>query len=150
VKRILIATDGAHGSDAAVDEGLDLASTLGAEVLFVTVRQPGSASFGFPSYAYAETPEEDGSRAAADAALEEAHRAGVEAEAAILEGVPAHAIVELARERDVDLIVLGSRGRGAFAGALLGSVSRAVARDADRPVLIAKHRRPAELLQPVA
>ncbi len=48
-------------------------------------------------------------------------------------------IVELARSRDVDVIVVGSRGLGAVAGTLLGSVSRAVVHDADRPVLVVPH-----------
>ena len=64
-------------------------------------------------------------------------RAGVEAEAEVLEGDPAERIVELARLRDVDLIVVGSRGLGTLAGLLLGSVSRDVMHHADRPVLVA-------------
>ena len=39
----------------------------------------------------------------------------------------------------VDLIVLGTRGRGGFTGMLLGSVSTAVLRSARTPVLIARH-----------
>jgi universal stress protein family protein len=41
------------------------------------------------------------------------------------------------RLRDVDLIVVGSRGLGPIAGALLGSVSREIVDQADRPVLVA-------------
>ena len=54
-----------------------------------------------------------------------------------------HAIaqaIDLARARDVDVIVVGSRGLGTLAGALLGSVSRDVAHHADRPVLVATRR----------
>jgi nucleotide-binding universal stress UspA family protein len=57
-------------------------------------------------------------------------------ERVVLPGPPAEVVIDEADRRDVDLIVLGSRGRGALAQLLLGSVSRAVASRADRPVAI--------------
>ena len=47
-----------------------------------------------------------------------------------------------ARDRDVDLIVVGSRGLAGVRSALLGSVSQAVRNQADRPVLVVKHHHP--------
>jgi nucleotide-binding universal stress UspA family protein len=61
---------------------------------------------------------------------------GVNAEGEILEGSAAERVVELARDRNAPLIVVGSRGLGAAAGALLGSVSSAIIHRADRPVLV--------------
>lgn len=58
----------------------------------------------------------------------------------VLEGDPAEAIVQFGRAREVDLIVVGPRGRGAMAGALFGSVSEGVVHRADRPVLVVKPR----------
>src|ERR1044072_6853065 len=66
-----------------------------------------------------------------------AHSMGVEVETEVLEGDPAGRILELARLRAVDLIVVGSRGLGRIAGALLGSVSQDVVQRSDRPVLVA-------------
>lgn len=53
-------------------------------------------------------------------------------------GAPASMIVDYAKNVDADLIVIGSRGRGALGTLLLGSVSHGVAHTSDRNVLIVK------------
>lgn len=53
-------------------------------------------------------------------------------------GEPAATILDYAREKQCDLIVMGSHGRGAFAGALLGSVAAKVVHAAPVPVLLVK------------
>lgn len=53
-------------------------------------------------------------------------------------GRPSHVIVEVAKEEDVDLIVIGSRGLGGISGWVLGSTSRNVVNSATKPVLITK------------
>ena len=54
----------------------------------------------------------------------------------VVPGPPAEVLVAEAERRDVDLIVVGSRGRGGLTKLLLGSVSRSVAARADRPVAV--------------
>jgi nucleotide-binding universal stress UspA family protein len=56
----------------------------------------------------------------------------------ILEGSPAEKILGVAKTRDVDLIVMGSRGLGRLAGALLGSQSQKVVQHAQCPILIVR------------
>ena len=56
----------------------------------------------------------------------------------LLRGDPADEIVAYADTVDADLIVVGSRGHGAVASALLGSVSRGILREARRPVLVVR------------
>jgi nucleotide-binding universal stress UspA family protein len=57
-------------------------------------------------------------------------------EAVIVERAPAHALVELADERDARVIVVGTRGEGPLRGALLGSTPHKLLHLADRPVLV--------------
>ena len=56
----------------------------------------------------------------------------------LIEGSSAEAIIEVARTRTSDLIVMGSRGLGRLAGALLGSTSQKVVSHAPCPVLIVR------------
>ena len=55
-----------------------------------------------------------------------------------LEGYPADAVAEYATENDADLIVVGSRGRGAVASLVLGSTSHRLIHIADRDVFVVK------------
>jgi nucleotide-binding universal stress UspA family protein len=52
---------------------------------------------------------------------------------------PALAIVDYAKDRDIDVIVMGTHGRGAFAHLILGSVAERVVRFAPCPVLTVRH-----------
>jgi len=138
MRRILVATDGSDGATAAVDEALALAKETGALVTIVCVRRVPEL-LGSPYYQHALSDELRRGRAVIDEAAERASHAGIEAETEILTGQPAEEVVRIAAARDVDLIVVGSHGRGRVASALLGSVARAVVHSADRPVLIVKH-----------
>ena len=68
-------------------------------------------------------------------ARERLEEAGIEVELDESSGDPAGAIVETARERDVDLVVVAGRKRSPTGKAVLGSVSQSVLLTADRPVL---------------
>ena len=66
-------------------------------------------------------------------------QAGVDAEGDIRPTTFGHAAREIladAKEHDADIIIMGSRGRSDFAGAILGSTAHKVIHLADRPVLI--------------
>ncbi len=76
------------------------------------------------------------------AALTTAHQrvqaAGLSCTQHVLVGETAHAIVEFAREKHCDLIVIGARGLGSVAGLLLGSVTSRVVHLSELPVLVVK------------
>jgi nucleotide-binding universal stress UspA family protein len=140
MNRILVAIDDSTGARAAVEQALALALDTGARITFLAVRERPRAMLGAPYWQVEVSQETARLRPVLEAAVAEAEGLGLEAEYELLEGDAAHEIVHLARSRNVDLIVVGSRGYGAIASALLGSVSRRVVGEADRPVLVAKER----------
>ena len=73
-------------------------------------------------------------------------QAGRDVETVLVRGRPATEIVDQAQALDVDVIVLGSRGRGPLASMLLGSVSAEVADHAPCPVLVTRSDRISRLL----
>lgn len=142
MKTILVATDGSENGRHALEEALELAQAGGAAVTVLYVRHTPLPVLGDPFYQRALSAELRRANETVAIAAGVAHSMGVEVETEVLEGDPAGRILELARLRDVDLIVVGSRGLGRIAGALLGSVSQDVVQRSDRPVLVAA-RRPA-------
>ena len=137
-KSLIVGVDGSEGSRAAVDEAIDLAGNLGATLTFVFVRKPPSGWLGDPYYQRALTGDLVDARRAVAEAVETATTAGIGAYSEVLEGDPANELVSIADNRDVDMIVVGSRGHNALAGAVLGSVSQSVSQHANRTVVVAK------------
>jgi len=141
IEKILIATDGSASAREALEFGLDLAAEqdVQAFVLHVTPRVDAMpcASFAVitPSILH-ELTEQD--REPLNEAVEIADGRGVDVETELLMGNPADEIVAFADTIDADLIVVGSRGHGAVASALIGSVSRGVLHESRRPVLVVR------------
>ena len=140
MKTILIATDGSPESREAVGFGLELAEEHGAEVTLLQVVPPMDWTKLDRGAVIRPIPEE--LRVRRDFALEEAARLAAEHDVKVtfdvVAGIPADEICIRGDALDADLIVLGSRGRGAVASALLGSVSNAVLHRARRPVLVVR------------
>ncbi len=140
MKRILIATDGSPAALEAVRAGLELAAEQDAQAIVVHVVPPVDivpGSWLAPSVPLPHQARES-DRAALDAALAVATELGVHARGQLLSGDPAGEIVDYAGKVAADLIVVGSRGHGAVASALLGSVSRGVLHEARVPVLVVR------------
>jgi nucleotide-binding universal stress UspA family protein len=140
MKTMLIATDGSPASQEAVRFGVELAEEHGAVAVFVHVVPAfdviPTGGLGVNAKIPHEVDAEDWSSLKDAEAF--ASERGIWSRTVLLQGEPAGQIVAHADEIGADLIVVGSRGHGAVAIALLGSVSRAVLHKARRPVLIVR------------
>jgi nucleotide-binding universal stress UspA family protein len=140
MKKILIATDGSDESRQAVDFGLELAEEQGARVVLVHVARAvdvlPTTGFGMTGAVPHDLTDYDWSPLSEARAL--ADERGIDVRTHMLRGEPVDEIVAYADTIDADLIVVGSRGHGTLASALLGSVSRGVLHEARRPVLVVR------------
>jgi universal stress protein A len=144
LRRLLVPTDFSRSSENALTYGLAFAEKFGAQVWLLHAVQDlalfiPEAVLGVPP----PLPPADQFVAAARAALERVvgglGPAGAAVRPEVAEGPAYDAIVRFARERDVDLIVMGTHGRTGLAHVLLGSVADKVVRRAPCPVLTVRH-----------
>jgi nucleotide-binding universal stress UspA family protein len=140
MNKILIATDGSPEAREAVEFGIEFASEQEARVKLLQVIPPTDWTQLDRGALIRPIPAELRLRRAIalDEAAELAAEHGVDVTFEVLAGVPEDEIVAYADSIDADLIVVGSRGRGAVASALLGSVSRGVLQESRRPVLVVR------------
>ena len=146
-KHILIATDGSALATEALESGLTLAHSFGARVTIVTVTEQWSA-FDMAQEAREHRPDPIGqyeaiAAAAAkrilDAALERGKALGIECDPIhIKDQYPAEGIIATAKDRECDLIVMGSRGRRGIARLLLGSQAYEVLTHCTVPALVVR------------
>ncbi len=135
-KRILVALDQSAYSQAALPAAVEVAKKFGAElfVLHVVEHDRGRAAV------YSTESPADATKLVADA-VKTARAAGIEAKGEVQDmavGHVAKAIVEAAAAREIDLIVMGSRGLSDIQGLLLGSVTHKVIQLAQVAVLVAR------------
>lgn len=138
MNKLLIATDGSSAARAAEDTGARLAAEQEAEVVFLHVVEAEDVVVPRRGPIMAiphdlASPEEDEALAHAAAVAGE-H--GVPHTLRLVTGFDVETILGVADEIDAELIVIGSNRHGAIGTALLGSVSMALLRRANRPVVV--------------
>lgn len=132
--KVLFATDVTRGDEIARRFVGDTLWPQGSEIEVLGVLQPNSLDLSGTLLERATSESENELRSIADGVA----GPGVRASWRCVIGHPASAIVECARAIEADLIVVGTRGHGRVASALLGSVSAAVIDRAPCPVLVAR------------
>jgi nucleotide-binding universal stress UspA family protein len=143
MKRILVATDGSDGANRAVDYAAHVAKNNGADLLIVNVISgdglPGNVFSHITDAQQTWLKELLASESATllTKARERARSVGVtmiQLESRI--GDIAETLIEIAREKEVDAIVVSKRGAGRLSGYLLGSVSQKLVSLAPLPVTV--------------
>jgi nucleotide-binding universal stress UspA family protein len=142
-KKILIPMDGSEPSQEALKMAVRLQESHDCELIILTVFRHHSLLEASMSMVRSEEPEvmDDILREHATNVAESAKTTALEmgakqVRAFVKNGPPARTIVAFSKDKDVDLIVLGSRGHGDLEGFLLGSVSHKVTSLANCPVMV--------------
>lgn len=137
--RIVVGVDGSGGSDAALDFACERAELTGEDVVVVHGWRDGRAT----GTTRRDIPDEFMQRIAEEERLLAESVAGIQADHPDVhlqpEAIPVVAWRALADASAASsLVVVGSRGRGAFSGMLLGSVSQQVLQHAECPVAVVR------------
>ena len=141
-RSIVVGTDGSQTAEEAVCQATDLAKKVGATLEIVSAYEPVPAQRlreerrdAPEDLQWAINPREDVD-VTLNAAAALAREAGVSVNIYSRQGDPADAILDVAEERDADLIVIGNKGMRGAKRFLLGSVPNKVSHHAPCSVLI--------------
>jgi nucleotide-binding universal stress UspA family protein len=138
--RILLATDGSKDAELAATAAMDLSKSTGEELHVVHAWRP-LPHYSYPSFVPEryQPPHEEGARKILEAQVGRIEEAGISvAEAHLVMGREADAILDLEEQIGAGLIVVGSRGLGPVKRLLVGSVSESIVHHAKCPVLVVR------------
>ncbi len=143
MKRVLVATDGSDAADRAVDYAAGLAKREGADLLIANV----IGGYGLPHKAMMRLTQSEQvwlkellelisaeTLTKARARAQGSGVAGIQLESR--PGDVAQSLIDIAKEKAVDVIVAGKRGAGPVARLLLGSVSQKLVNLSPLPVIV--------------
>jgi nucleotide-binding universal stress UspA family protein len=134
LKNILFATDFSAASNAAAPIAIQIARRYGAKVYGVHVNRCDDYTATAPN-AWAAMAEAAEKEAKEDAGRLNEQLQGIEHEVVIGEGNIREVVSNLIKAKEIDLVVLGTRGRTGLGKALLGSVAEQILRQSPCPVL---------------
>lgn len=139
MKRILVAVDGSAESNKALDFAMDMAKSTSSELIVVNAAEDlcpiGLTEFDVKTVLEISQKEAD---AVLAAAMARTKASGIQARGITKTGSPAEVIDSIAKQDQVDLVVVGSHGKHGARKVALGSVSSRVAEWAPCTVTIVK------------
>ena len=151
INSILVATDASAASNRALEMAAQLSTQYDAELLIIHVIRDMQIPFDIKEIPELESEtiesfasaREEIMRKVAESVLRDARAKAGKAGASKVEttigtGDPATSILDVAKRRNTDMIVIGTRGLGKFKGQILGSVSRKVTNNAETSCLIVR------------
>jgi nucleotide-binding universal stress UspA family protein len=138
-QRILLAYDGSRAGHEALRQGADLARLCRAEVILLAIvaHEPGVALAEAVTPSDLPVREQEEMEGVLDEGARELRQAGLAVQACLRQGHPAEEIGRLAREKGVDLIVVGHREQGALARWWSGSTGASLLAHAPCSLLVA-------------
>jgi|SRR5579872_3958570 len=145
LKHILVATDFGEAADNALLYGRSIARTFGATLHVVHVSHDvfgNAVGVGFDPATASDLQrdvDETARHEVTELVLDSDHSGPPTIQVVLTSSRPALTIVQYAETHDIDLIVVGTHGRGSFAHLVMGSVAEEVVRLAPCPVLTVRH-----------
>jgi nucleotide-binding universal stress UspA family protein len=130
--RIVLGYDGSDCAKTALDRALTLAGRDGKVFITYADLPP---RIGASSLVPPEQVEEIGRTVTAEA-LRVAQSRNVPAEVVLVRERPADGLLQIAKEKDADVIAVGSRGESQLTGLLLGSTPYQLVHRTTTPVLV--------------
>lgn len=142
--RILVAVDGSESSMDAADYAIDMAKMYNAQLTILTVSHISMSSYGLAGLpdSMVQTKEKHALESTQwfDNLNQRAKQNDVQLKTELIDSQMSidGTIAEYAENHDIDLIILGTRGRSGFKKLLLGSVASGVVNYATCPVMVVK------------
>jgi hypothetical protein len=142
-KSLVVATDGSRYSTAAASEAIGIAKRNNSKLTVISVvpaelAMPTDVDFVVTQRERLAEKEMHTAEQNAKVVKDAAQKEGVAVQAFVMTGKPADAIIETAREKNADLIVVGSHGRTGLEKLLMGSVAERVIVLSSCAVLVVK------------
>jgi nucleotide-binding universal stress UspA family protein len=151
-RQILIATDGSETANEAADFGIEMVGCSGAKIYAVYIIDTTPYRSVSLDKIWSKETLEEFERVGHEATsyIEKIGKAaGAEVETRVIRGNPAEKIISFAEDNNIDMIIVGSLGKGRYERAVIGSVSEKIVKHAKVPVMVVRerHRSDKKLIQ---